>query len=98
MGGLLLPLYRKRYFHKENQHSSNFNQSKVEMFFNYFDVLLALSKASLVQYGGRKYHEIDLKKVNIHFAIEQLRIDEFKNSNDQYVRVHNLNSKSILAA
>jgi hypothetical protein len=41
---------------------------------------------------------IDLKKVNIHFAIEQLRIDDFKSRNKHFVKVKGVNSKTILAA
>ena len=61
-------------------------------------MLLALSRNSLIQIGGRKYKEIDLKKVNVHFAIEQLRINDFKKRNFDFVRVANLDSKVLLAA
>jgi hypothetical protein len=55
IGGLLLPLYRKR---KVEIDLDNRGKSiRVDMFYNYFDILLALSRASLVQYGGRKYKE-----------------------------------------
>lgn len=41
---------------------------------------------------------IDLKKVNIHFAIEQLRINDFKSRNSNFVKIQGVNSKTILAA
>lgn len=61
IGSLMIPLYRKR---------ADNNEKAQVYFYNYFDVLLALSRNSLISIGGRKYREIDLKKVNIHFAIE----------------------------
>lgn len=89
LGSLMIPLYRKRSETKSQPQS---------FFYNYFDVLLALSRNSLIQIGGRKYKEIDLKKVNVHFAIEQLRINDFKKRNFDFVRVANLDSKVLLAA
>lgn len=69
IGGLLMPLYRKRKV-EVMMGIAGPQRIRIKMFYNYFDVLLALSRNSLVRLGGRKYKEIDLKKVNIHFAIE----------------------------